>query len=109
MSGTMQVISGKGAVRALPRESQTYVLQEQQLMRVRDGKGAQVRVLAGAVWVTQDYDSRDVVLKAGEAFVLDRNGTAVLHPLGRGPVRLALGDVCAQERHAYACASPAAA
>jgi hypothetical protein len=37
-----------------------------------------VRCLAGSLWITQDGDTDDVVLKAGECFVLDRRGLALV-------------------------------
>jgi hypothetical protein len=51
-------------------------------LRAMNAKGWTVRVLAGTVWITQDWDSRDIVLNANEQFVLDRKGAALLWPLG---------------------------
>lgn len=43
--------------------------------------GCRVDCLAGSVWITQDHDRRDIVLVAGEGFVLDRPGMAVVSAL----------------------------
>ena len=40
--------------------------------------GRRVEVLSGAIWITQDGDRRDIVLRGGEAFDFDRNGDALL-------------------------------
>lgn len=52
-------------------------------VRTQDALGWTVRAVNGAVWITQDWDTRDIVLHPGEEFVLDRNGTALLWPLGQ--------------------------
>jgi hypothetical protein len=52
-----------------------------QTLRLYDAAGASVRVVKGAVWVTQDGDARDIVLRPGELFTLDRPGLAVLESL----------------------------
>jgi hypothetical protein len=48
---------------------------------IEDGKGLQVTAVAGAVWLTQDGDPRDVVLTRGQSFILDRQGRAVAYAL----------------------------
>ena len=40
------------------------------------------------MWITQDGDLRDVVLDAGQAFTLDRAGTAIVHALTEAAVAL---------------------
>jgi hypothetical protein len=57
-------------------------LSEGRYMRAQDTLGWTVRALSGMVWITQDWDCRDIVLNPGEAFVLDRKGAALLWPLG---------------------------
>ena len=58
-------------------------LRAREVLDIRNGKGLAVRCLAGSLWITQDGDSDDVVLKAGECFVLDRGGLALVSaPLG---------------------------
>lgn len=56
-------------------------LQGDQHMRLRDARGWQVKSVNGTVWLTQEGDSRDIVLKKGQSFVLDRDGTALLSAL----------------------------
>ncbi|RJG06983.1 DUF2917 domain-containing protein [Noviherbaspirillum cavernae] len=66
----------------------TVRLQGEQHLAMHDALGWSVRALSGTVWITQDRDPRDVVLQAGESFTLDRNGAALLTPIGRTEFRL---------------------
>jgi hypothetical protein len=47
-------------------------------VEVIDGRGASVRCLRGAIWLTQDGDPRDIVLTEGDMFTLDRDGLAII-------------------------------
>lgn len=55
-------------------------------LRVDDAKGMLLYVWHGAVWLTQQRDGRDHLLHPGESFRLDRAGTALISPLGKGAV-----------------------
>ncbi len=57
-------------------------LAEPTRLQVRDGRGQQVCCCEGKVWITQESDARDVFLTAGECFVLDRGGLAIISPRG---------------------------
>lgn len=46
-----------------------------------DQQGQRVSCLEGAVWITQHRDERDVILKAGQSFVLDKPGLAIVFAL----------------------------
>lgn len=63
-------------------------LQPGKALRMQDARGRRIAVLQGHVWLTQDGDPRDVVLSAGEEFILDRPGLAVLTALD-GAARVA--------------------
>jgi hypothetical protein len=49
--------------------------------RIENGKGLEVACLRGVAWVTQANDERDIILSAGQSFVLDRRGVAVVYAL----------------------------
>lgn len=51
------------------------------LLLLRDRAGERIECCEGTLWVTQERDPRDIVLEAGEAFTLDRRGTAIVHAL----------------------------
>jgi hypothetical protein len=38
--------------------------------RIDNGRGLSVTALKGTVWITQDRDVRDIILSAGQSFVL---------------------------------------
>jgi hypothetical protein len=64
---------------ALPRGS---------LLRVMDGTGLTVRAEAGRLWITQEQDSRDIFLRAGQDFELDRDGLALVYAVDPAEVVL---------------------
>ena len=61
-------------------------LQKNQSMKIAGAVGWSVTALSGTVWITQDRDVRDVVLEAGQSFVLDRNASALIWPLAASEI-----------------------
>lgn len=53
-------------------------------LRVDDAQGRLLYVWQGSVWLTQEGDSRDHLLQAGDSFQLDRAGTALISSLDEG-------------------------
>ena len=49
-----------------------------QELRLHDADGWTVACGGGSVWITQEADVRDVFLSAGERFMLDRDGLALI-------------------------------
>ena len=58
------------------------------LIRIEDARDMQVRVDKGALWITQERDTRDVMLETGDTFRLDRDGVALISACGREPFTL---------------------
>jgi hypothetical protein len=56
-------------------------LRKGKLLDIQDGQGLQVTVLDGIAWITQSDDPRDIVIEAGQSFVLDRSGLALVNSL----------------------------
>ena len=56
-------------------------LQRRQTFQLRARRGERIECRTGQLWVTQDGDPRDVILKAGECFTLDRPGAALVSAL----------------------------
>jgi hypothetical protein len=57
-------------------------LDNPQLLRLVDPHGSAVFVRAGTAWITQEGDDADILVEAGESFVFDRKGLAIVSPLG---------------------------
>lgn len=66
-------------------------LDDQQHVAMRDVVGWTVRPLAGTVWITLHDDSCDIVLEAGQSFVVDRPGKMVISAFGEVRVCVSRG------------------
>jgi len=43
-----------------------------------DVQGTTLRVKRGTVWITQENDTQDIVLRAGDTWVVEKNGLTIL-------------------------------
>ena len=41
-------------------------------------RGTTLRVTRGSVWITQENDTHDIVLRAGDSWTVDKNGLTIL-------------------------------
>jgi DUF2917 family protein len=77
-------------------EHTSVKLSERDTISVVDGKGARIAVTDGSVWITQEHDPRDILLTAGESFILDRDGTTIVEALIDAEVALDAPSQCLQ-------------
>lgn len=57
-------------------------------LALRDARGRVVTCLEGNVWLTMEGDRRDVMLKPGASFVVDRDGLTLLASQHRSTVNV---------------------
>lgn len=76
--------------RRLDPAGQILALHASHAAHVNNAQGWTVRALDGSVWITQDGDIRDVVIGAGQSFVLDRHTPALLSAFGKARISLQL-------------------
>lgn len=65
-------------------------LNKHQHLHLNGACGWAVHAMAGTVWVTQDGNARDIVLEAGESFVLDRDRDTLLSSLNGDEAQVSL-------------------
>jgi hypothetical protein len=53
-----------------------------QTLRVVDGVGSTVCAVEGSVWITEENQPRDIVLKPGACYRLRNRGLALVNSLG---------------------------
>ena len=58
-------------------------------LRIQDGKGLDLQVVGGCLWVTYEHDTVDMVLDAGDTFRVSRNGLTLVHALKEVQLRIA--------------------
>ena len=62
-----------------PLELEPIALKARSVHRIEHAPGMQVTCVRGVTWITQERDSRDLILAAGRSVVLDRPGLAVVY------------------------------
>ena len=65
-----------------------FVLAADQFLKLEGAVGVRISSRSGSVWITQDGDIRDVVLEAGDTFVIERDGPSIVQALE--PAELAI-------------------
>jgi hypothetical protein len=58
-------------------------------LRIRDGKGLELKVVSGSLWVTYEHDTDDIVVDAGNTFRVSRNGLTLVHAFKETRLRIA--------------------
>lgn len=53
-----------------------------------DGTRAVIACQSGTFWITQEDDSRDYILQAGDEFAISKKGSVVLQVLSNGVVKI---------------------
>src|SRR5262245_30268670 len=58
-------------------------------LRIQDGKGFDLQVITGCLWVTCEGDIADTVVDAGGSFRVSRDGLTLVHALKGVQLRIA--------------------
>jgi hypothetical protein len=53
-----------------------------EFVRLDGARGTTLRVTRGTLWLTQEHDTRDIVLTAGDVFTIDRPGLTLIQAHG---------------------------
>ena len=75
-------------IRSRPVVRDTVVVPRGGFLRIHDGRGTEVHVHQGLVWLTQHHDRKDRFLEAGDRFVLDRDGRVIAQAFSEAMVTL---------------------
>lgn len=65
-----------------------FCLANREVLDLDDAVGVRIEARSGAVWVTQEHDRRDLVLKRGESCTIEHTGRTVVQALGSSRVNL---------------------
>jgi hypothetical protein len=52
------------------------------LVELQDARGTTVRITRGTVWITQEHDTQDIVLRAGDVWTVERQGLTLVEAQG---------------------------
>jgi hypothetical protein len=56
----------------------TIDLATRESVSLPDTRGTTLRVTRGSIWITQENDTKDIVLRAGDTWVVEKNGLTIL-------------------------------
>ena len=76
---------------------------------LRDVRGAMLRVTRGSLWITQENDTQDVVLRAGDTWVVERDGLTIVEAQAESTVCVVGRNVEAVLASRRTAAAPATA
>lgn len=76
-----------------PDTTQTFDIRPRDPVMLEHAVGARITVLSGEAWITQYGDSRDIILKPGESFAVDRPACLVMTGVGEARVVLQAPDL----------------
>lgn len=62
------------------------------MLRIEDGPGVLICVTQGEIWLTEERDRRDRLLRAGQSHRLERNGVAIVHAFENSVIMLKAAD-----------------
>ena len=48
------------------------------IVELQDARGTTVRVTRGTIWITQERDTQDIVLRAGDVWTVERQGLTLV-------------------------------
>jgi hypothetical protein len=76
------------ARRASSRPAPIVALTERQLVGLGVRRGQTLDCLEGSIWLTFDYDRRDIVVEAGQSFVIDSDSPGWIEALSPARIRI---------------------
>lgn len=76
------------APRTPARPTPIVSLDKNQLFGLGTRRGQTVECLEGSLWLTFDYDRRDIVVEAGQAFVVDSDAPGWIQALSVARIRM---------------------
>lgn len=59
-----------------------WELAPREIVRLDGARGTTLRVTRGRVWLTQERDTRDIILDAGDTFTIERGGRTLIEAQG---------------------------
>jgi len=75
--------------RVWARQATLISLHAGQTWSVNTEAGTRVHCLSGALWLTQESDARDIIVRAGQSLVVTRAGLLVAQAVGCSNAQLA--------------------
>ena len=58
--------------------TKVWELAPNELVKLDEARGTTLRVTRGSLWITLEDDTRDIVLEAGDSYVIDRGGLTLV-------------------------------